>query len=174
MSRWFAADGYRQAVQDPQADAAGAPGVAQPEGGHTGDPFVPVDLAQLMQVWGSESTVKALLDSFVLAVRDDLRALLPLLEEPDVAVLRAWHHRVAGAVSVLQYPPFFSEAGSVIVAGWPIGRLNVCVPTAWRLCAMQCDARTASRNRPRCCLSKSGSLPRGCLRISTSMCWHYF
>jgi hypothetical protein len=67
--------------------------------------FIPVDLAQLTQLWGSESTVKSLLDAFVSAVRDDLRALPPLLSNPDVAVMRQWHHRVAGAAGVLQYPP---------------------------------------------------------------------
>jgi hypothetical protein len=33
--------------------------------------------------------------------------LPPLLDEPDLEVLRAWHHRVAGAVGVLQYPPLY-------------------------------------------------------------------
>ncbi|GAB7527068.1 hypothetical protein PBS_60590 [Paraburkholderia sp. 2C] len=69
---------------------------------------MPVDLVHLTRIWGSESTVKALLDSFVSSVRDDVRALPPLLEDPDVDALRAWHHRVAGAVGVLQYPPLFS------------------------------------------------------------------
>ncbi|HEY3596642.1 MAG TPA: ATP-binding protein [Paraburkholderia sp.] len=107
LSRWFAADGQRQAAQDMPADAAPRTLDPQPEGRDAGAPFVPVDLAQLTQIWGSESTVKALLDSFVSAVRDDMRALPPLLKEPDVDALRAWHHRVAGAVGVLQYPPLF-------------------------------------------------------------------
>ena len=46
-----------------------------------------------------------MLDAFVSAVRDDLRALPPLLNHPDVAALRQWQHRVAGAAGVLQYPP---------------------------------------------------------------------
>jgi hypothetical protein len=108
LSRWFAADGSRQVLHD--AASVHAPhdpasvGAAQRE---TAEPFVPVDLARLTQVWGSESTVKALLDSFVSAVRDDVRALPPLLEEADLDALRAWHHRVAGAVGVLQYPPLY-------------------------------------------------------------------
>jgi two-component system, NarL family, sensor histidine kinase EvgS len=58
----------------------------------------------MIQVWGSEATVKALLESFVSAVRDDLDALLPLLESVDLASMREWHHRLAGAVGVLHYP----------------------------------------------------------------------
>jgi hypothetical protein len=106
LSRWFGADSARPAVQ---AEVPGAP-VAD-AGSESADnmPFVPVDLSQLTQIWGSESTVKSLLDAFVSAVRDDLRALLPLLNEPDVAALRQWHHRVAGAAGVLQYPPLLGE-----------------------------------------------------------------
>lgn len=34
-----------------------------------------------------------------------MQALLPLLEHVEVERLREWHHRVAGAASVLRYPP---------------------------------------------------------------------
>ncbi|MFC0690609.1 ATP-binding protein [Paraburkholderia humisilvae] len=121
LSRWFAADSHRQPAQDgshPDArwlshDASRADvGYERPasssDSRDADGPFVPVDLAHLTRIWGSESTVKALLDSFVSSVRDDVRALPPLLEEPDVDQLRAWHHRVSGAVGVLQYPPLFS------------------------------------------------------------------
>lgn len=59
----------------------------------------------MTELWGSESTVKTLLEAFVSAVRDDVRALRPLLDDPDVGRLMEWHHRIAGAASVLQYPP---------------------------------------------------------------------
>jgi two-component system sensor histidine kinase EvgS len=117
LSRWFAADGHRQPAQDMfhegfvrarHRDAGGGSSAPLPDGRDAPEPFVPVDLAHLTRIWGSESTVKALLDSFVSSVRDDVRALPPLLEDPDVDTLRSWHHRVAGAVGVLQYPPLFS------------------------------------------------------------------
>ncbi|QDQ82705.1 ATP-binding protein [Paraburkholderia megapolitana] len=68
-------------------------------------PSAPIDLTYMTELWGSETTVKTLLEAFVSAVRDDMRALHPLLDDPDVERLLAWHHRVAGAASVLQYPP---------------------------------------------------------------------
>ncbi|HWT35448.1 MAG TPA: response regulator, partial [Paraburkholderia sp.] len=102
LSRWFGADCARPA--GPGEAAAAAAQDTQPEKVDS-IAFVPVDLSQLTQIWGSESTVKSLLDAFVPAVRDDLRALPPLLNEPDVGALRQWHHRVAGAVGVLQYLP---------------------------------------------------------------------
>ncbi|WP_321907737.1 ATP-binding protein [Paraburkholderia sp. J11-2] len=71
--------------------------------------FEPLDLAHMIQVWGGEATVKTLLSSFVSAMRDDLDALPPLLEQADVARLREWHHRLAGAVGVLQYPALLAE-----------------------------------------------------------------
>ncbi|WP_233879760.1 ATP-binding protein [Paraburkholderia flagellata] len=71
--------------------------------------FEPLDLAHMIQVWGGEATVKTLLGSFVSAMRDDLDALPPLLEQVDVARLREWHHRLAGAVGVLQYPALLAE-----------------------------------------------------------------
>ena len=63
----------------------------------------------MILVWGGEATVKTLLGSFVSAMRDDLDALPPLLEQADVARLREWHHRLAGAVGVLQYPALLAE-----------------------------------------------------------------
>ncbi|VXB49612.1 Histidine kinase [Burkholderia sp. 8Y] len=64
-----------------------------------------IDLSGMAQLWGSEATVKALLDAFVTSFRDDLKALEPLLERGTVEHLREWHHRVVGAASVLQYRP---------------------------------------------------------------------
>jgi hypothetical protein len=66
---------------------------------------VPVELARMTQLWGSESTVKTLLGSFVSSMRDDIKALATLLERADVGRVRDWIHRVMGAASVLQYPP---------------------------------------------------------------------
>ncbi|BCF95806.1 histidine kinase [Paraburkholderia sp. PGU19] len=102
LSRWFGADSARPAAQGDATAAVVADAGPENVGSIA---FVPVDLSQLTQIWGSESTVKSLLDAFVSAVRDDLRALPPLLNELDVPALRQWHHRVAGAVGVLQYPP---------------------------------------------------------------------
>ncbi|WP_244847830.1 ATP-binding protein [Caballeronia sp. SL2Y3] len=64
-----------------------------------------LDLSGMAQLWGSEATVKALLDAFVTSFRDDLEALEPLLERGTIEHLREWHHRVLGAASVLQYRP---------------------------------------------------------------------
>ncbi|SAL55913.1 two component regulatory system sensor kinase [Caballeronia udeis] len=64
-----------------------------------------VDLGYMTQLWGSETTVKALLDAFVSSFRDDLDTLRSLLDSGTVAQLREWHHRVIGAASVLQYRP---------------------------------------------------------------------
>ena len=102
LSRWFGTDSAWQAAP------AETVGVVQISGAAThsaSEPFVPVDLSHMTQLWGSESTVKALLDSFVSSVREDVQALLPLLEHVEVERLREWHHRVAGAASVLRYPP---------------------------------------------------------------------
>ncbi|WP_052408768.1 ATP-binding protein [Paraburkholderia acidipaludis] len=102
LARWFGAGGAHRprgesVVAAPRANpAAVAPAAAR----HSG----PLDLARMIQVWGSEATVKALLGSFVSAVRDDLDALPPLLERVDIARMREWHHRLAGAVGVLHYP----------------------------------------------------------------------
>jgi HPt (histidine-containing phosphotransfer) domain-containing protein len=60
----------------------------------------------MTQLWGSETTVKALLDAFASSFRDDLETLRSLLDNGgSVAQLREWHHRVIGAASVLQYRP---------------------------------------------------------------------
>lgn len=105
LSRWFGSDSGWQATPAETASALPVAGAAT-RGGT--EPFVPVDLSHMTQLWGSESTVKALLDSFVSSVREDVRALLPLLERVEVERLREWHHRVAGAASVLRYPPLLS------------------------------------------------------------------
>jgi PAS domain S-box-containing protein len=102
LNRWFGADSARPTGQGEESTVATLD--ALPEKADN-SAFVPVDLNQLTQIWGGESTVKSLLDAFVSAVRDDLRTLPPLLDEPDVAALRQWHHRVTGAAGVLQYPP---------------------------------------------------------------------
>lgn len=60
---------------------------------------------------GERVDCEALLDSFVTSVRDDVRALPSLLENANVAQLREWHHRVAGAVGMLQYPPLLAALG---------------------------------------------------------------
>jgi hypothetical protein len=105
LSRWFGPDGTRQAVP---AEAQNSPPAAAAQGPDVVEAFVPVDLGHMTQLWGSESTVKALLDSFVTSVRDDVRALPPLLDQADLKQLREWHHRVAGAAGVLQYPPLLA------------------------------------------------------------------
>ncbi|WP_232316524.1 response regulator [Candidatus Burkholderia verschuerenii] len=64
-----------------------------------------LDLDAMAQLWGSEATVKALLDAFVSSFRDDLVALRNLLDHGTVEHLREWHHRVVGAASVLHYAP---------------------------------------------------------------------
>ncbi|WP_306806124.1 ATP-binding protein [Caballeronia sp. BR00000012568055] len=64
-----------------------------------------LDLAAMAQLWGSEATVKALLDAFVSSFHDDLLTLRELLDRGTVDHLREWHHRVTGAASVLQYGP---------------------------------------------------------------------
>jgi CheY-like chemotaxis protein len=55
-----------------------------------------LDLDAMAQLWGSEATVKALLDAFVSSFRDDLVALRRLLDRGTVDDLRDWHHRVTG------------------------------------------------------------------------------
>ncbi|MEA3086099.1 MAG: two-component system, NarL family, sensor histidine kinase EvgS [Paraburkholderia sp.] len=105
LSRWFGTD---SAWQVAPAETVSAPLVSAPDARGVPEPFVPVDLGQMTQLWGSESTVKALLDSFVSSVREDVQALSPLLERVEVERLREWHHRVAGAASVLQYPPLLN------------------------------------------------------------------
>jgi PAS domain S-box-containing protein len=105
LSRWFGADAPRQGAQ---TDVTSTAPVSETLAIESSEAFVPVDLALMIQLWGSESTVKALLASFVTAVRDDVKALPSLLDEPKVGPLREWHHRVAGAAGVLQYPPLLA------------------------------------------------------------------
>ena len=105
LSRWFGTD---SAWQIAPAEMVAVPAVVKPVTRGDAEPFVPVDLSHMTQLWGSESTVKALLDSFVFSVREDIQALSPLLEIVEVERLREWLHRVAGAASVLQYPPLLN------------------------------------------------------------------
>ena len=105
LSRWFGTDSTWQAAP---AETLKAPVLVGPVVCVEAEPFVPVDLSQMTQLWGSESTVKALLDSFVSSVREDVQALSPLLESVEIGLLREWLHRVAGAASVLQYPPLLN------------------------------------------------------------------
>jgi hypothetical protein len=105
LSRWFGTDSAWQAAP---VETVNAPPASGPDARGVPEPFVPVDLSHMTQLWGSESTVKALLDSFVSSVREDVLALSPLLERVEVERLREWHHRVAGAASVLQYPPLLN------------------------------------------------------------------
>ncbi|PMS21377.1 ATP-binding protein [Paraburkholderia rhynchosiae] len=104
LSRWFGTDSAwhvapAETVDVPALAASVATGA---------EPFIPVDLGHMTQLWGSESTVKALLGSFVSSVREDIQSLSPLLEKADVVRLREWLHRVTGAASVLQYPPLIN------------------------------------------------------------------
>ncbi len=84
------------------------PGISVPE--PQSEPHEPpdddrVDLGHMTQLWGSEATVKALLDAFVSSFRDDLATLRSLLDNGTIKQFREWHHRVIGAASVLQYKP---------------------------------------------------------------------
>ncbi|WP_322031996.1 ATP-binding protein [Paraburkholderia sp. J76] len=136
LARWFGVEGMQRASQDEATREGGASGQAAPRASRApaatgasesapaqgapsgGTPaakqansrtFEPLDLAHMTQVWGGEATLKTLLGSFVTAMRDDLDALPALLEQADVARLREWHHRLAGAVGVLQYPALLAE-----------------------------------------------------------------
>ncbi|QGZ60533.1 ATP-binding protein [Paraburkholderia acidisoli] len=119
LARWFGVEGVQRSAQE---EGGRDSGVAERvmAGADTGTAavvdktantrtFEPLDLAHMIQVWGGEATVKTLLGSFVSAMRDDLDALPPLLEEVDIPRLREWHHRLAGAVGVLQYPALLAE-----------------------------------------------------------------
>jgi two-component system, NarL family, sensor histidine kinase EvgS len=102
LARWFGAgDAYGLPDESAAVAPHANPAAAAPAAAGNSEPL---DLARMIQVWGSEATVKALLESFVSAVRDDLDALLPLLESVEIASMREWHHRLAGAVGVLHYP----------------------------------------------------------------------
>jgi hypothetical protein len=102
LSRWF---GPEAAPQAAPAETESAPAMVGPLVQSAEEPFVPVDLTHLTQLWGSASTVKALLDAFVVSVREDIQGLSPLLDRIQTAPIREWLHRVEGAASVLQYPP---------------------------------------------------------------------
>ncbi|MFP6556980.1 transporter substrate-binding domain-containing protein [Paraburkholderia sp. B3] len=102
LAGWFGAGGAHRLLDEsaavtPRANPAAVASAGTRDSG-------PLDLTRMIQVWGSEATVKALLGSFVSAVRDDLDALSPLLEQVEIARMREWHHRLAGAVGVLHYP----------------------------------------------------------------------
>ncbi|QQC65530.1 ATP-binding protein [Paraburkholderia ginsengisoli] len=105
LSRWFGTDSTSQAAP---VETEREPEVAGPVMPGGEGPFVPVDLTHMTQLWGSESTVKALLDAFVSSVREDVQSLSPLLERVEVVRLREWLHRVEGAAGVLQYPPLLT------------------------------------------------------------------
>ncbi|MGF6301673.1 two-component system sensor histidine kinase EvgS [Paraburkholderia sp. WC7.3d] len=107
LSRWFGTDSARHsAPAETSGRVSSAPAGERPATLRVGpEPFVPVELAHMTQLWGSESTVKALLGSFVSSLRDDINALATLLERADVRRVHEWLHRVTGAANVLQYPP---------------------------------------------------------------------
>ena len=135
LARWFGADITRAPGETSQitgVDNTSLTGRPTPAPTRA---FVPVDLVYMTQLWGSESTVKSLLDAFVSAVRDDLRALPMLLEGIDKAPsvdsrgiepLREWHHRVMGAAGVLQYPPLLEllERYRQGMQQWPSAQLR--------------------------------------------------
>ncbi|WP_174641860.1 ATP-binding protein [Paraburkholderia ribeironis] len=105
LSRWFGTD---SASQSAPVETASAPEMVDPTGQDGEQPFMSIDITHMTQLWGSESTVKVLLSSFVSSVREDIQSLLPLLEDVEdveIARVREWLHRVEGAASVLQYPP---------------------------------------------------------------------
>ena len=82
LSRWFGTDSAWQAApaESPSARRRFPGRIARGDA----EPFVPVDLWHMTQLWGSESTVKALLDSFVSSVREDIQALPPLLDSAEI------------------------------------------------------------------------------------------
>ncbi|WP_232477735.1 PAS domain-containing hybrid sensor histidine kinase/response regulator [Caballeronia calidae] len=98
LNRWWAA---ASAIPDLDAHASQVI-AAQPRDDDE------LDLSAMAQLWGSEATVKALLDAFVSSFREDLVALRHLLDRGTVDDLREWHHRVVGAASVLQYRPLLT------------------------------------------------------------------
>ncbi len=104
LSRWFGTDSACQATPADTADMAETSNFSAAGA----EPFIPVDLSRMTQLWGSESTVKALLDAFVSSVREDVQSLSRLLDDADIVRVREWLHRVTGAASVLQYPPLIS------------------------------------------------------------------
>jgi PAS domain S-box-containing protein len=100
LNRWRSPEGREPAVE------ANETRVSVPSAAPKQDDEL--DLTYMTQLWGSESTVKALLHSFVSSFRDDLATLRPLLDRDSVELLREWHHRVFGAASVLQYRPLLA------------------------------------------------------------------
>jgi PAS domain S-box-containing protein len=100
LNRWRAGD----AAPAIDMETTRAP-VTRPAAAITPHSDDELDFTYMTQLWGSEATVKALMDSFVSSFRDDLAALRPLLEDGTVDQLRQWHHRVFVAASVLQYKP---------------------------------------------------------------------
>ncbi len=57
-------------------EAVSAPSASGPDARGVPETFVPVDLCHMTQLWGSESTVKALLRfTFVSSVRDNVRSI---------------------------------------------------------------------------------------------------
>ncbi|MFD1559030.1 ATP-binding protein [Paraburkholderia silviterrae] len=109
LARWFGAENalrtaHEHTVPNQGASAVMCDAAALQDEAVEAAVADPLDLAHMIQVWGSEATVKTLLGSFVSAMRDDLDALPELLEDVDIARLREWHHRLAGAVGVLHYP----------------------------------------------------------------------
>ncbi|WP_254699790.1 ATP-binding protein [Trinickia violacea] len=133
LERWFGAEGEGN-VAVAFAEARPAPAKSSGAAGE----FGPGDLAYMRQLWGSESTVKALLDSFVVSLHEDLRKLPPLFESGDVMELRHWHHRVSGAASVLRYQPLLDmlEAFRNAIATKPHDELRA----AGRLLIERCTA----------------------------------
>ena len=102
LNRWWVSKGPANEVDSESTADAAAPSRTADE----------LDLAAMAQLWGSEATVKALLDAFVSSFCDDLVALRRLLERGTVDDLRDWHHRVVGAASVLQYRPLLEALES--------------------------------------------------------------
>ncbi|KXV03895.1 hybrid sensor histidine kinase/response regulator [Caballeronia megalochromosomata] len=98
LNRWWLTVGAAPASETPSPRATVVPPRNDDE----------LDLSAMAQLWGSEATVKALLDAFVSSFREDLATLRRLLDRGTVDDLRDWHHRVVGAVSVLQYRPLLS------------------------------------------------------------------
>jgi two-component system sensor histidine kinase EvgS len=107
LNRWFGVDAERQpacAETETEAEVETEPLPLPPSSGND-MLFGPADVERLKRQWGSESKVKALLDSFGSTLRGDLQVLLPLLDSADLPKLRNWQHRVAGAAGVLRYRP---------------------------------------------------------------------
>ncbi|MGF6634752.1 two-component system sensor histidine kinase EvgS [Paraburkholderia sp. MM6662-R1] len=107
LSRWFGTDTVRHpAPAETCGRESSAPAGERQITQRVGvEPYVPIELARMTQLWGSESTVKALLGSFLSSMREDFNALATLLERADTGRVPEWLHRVLGAASVLRYQP---------------------------------------------------------------------